>query len=177
MNFQNLQINTPDLPSVSEITFQKLSINYKNVEYISTLIFYGVLLIAWILIYFINPFKMPWLSWVLLGLWAGMFLYSFYLVGRRYESAGYALRQHDITYKSGVLFHSMTSLPFTRIQHSEISQGPLESMFGLATLRIFTAGGSGSDLSIEGLSHEDALKIKDFITEKTGKVSEEINGQ
>ncbi|RMD99456.1 MAG: hypothetical protein D6816_14930 [Bacteroidetes bacterium] len=92
------------------------------------------------------------------------------MVNSRYRMAGYALRAHDIMYKSGVFWHSTTVIPYSRIQHVEISQGPIQSAFGIATLRIYTAGGTRSDLTIEGLERKRANEIKEFITGKVAGI-------
>jgi len=64
-------------------------------------------------------------------------------------------------------------VPFKRIQHSEVTQGPVDRFFNLAKLRVFTAGGSGSDLTIPGLKLEEANKLKTLITARiTEKKSE-----
>lgn len=108
----------------------------------------------------------------MLVLWALGFVVSMYLAGKQYDRAGYALRDQDVTHRSGVWWHTVTTVPFSRMQHCEISQGPVQHAFGLATLRIFTAGGTSSDLSIDGLLKEEAVRIKDFITEKIGSQDE-----
>ncbi|MEY3369001.1 MAG: hypothetical protein RI973_2156, partial [Bacteroidota bacterium] len=85
-----------------------------------------------------------------------------------WSRAGYALREHDILYRRGVYFHTETAIPFNRMQHCEITRGPIERAFDLATLKIYTAGTSGGDLAIEGLPVEEAQRIKEFITLKIG---------
>ena len=79
------------------------------------------------------------------------------------------MREHDMLYKSGLIFRKTIALPFNRIQHSEINQGPIERKFNLASLSIFTAGGNNSDLAIPGLLNEDAQEIKSFIIQKSAK--------
>ena len=81
---------------------------------------------------------------------------------------GYAVRAKDIIYKSGVFWHTVTAIPFNRIQHVEKSSTPLERRFGIATLQLFTAGGSGGDLKIHGLSADNAEKLRFFILDKVG---------
>ena len=83
-----------------------------------------------------------------------------------FSRRGYALRERDLTYRKGWIFFSTTTLPFNRIQHTEVSQGPIEKKFDLCTLKIFTAGGSTSDLSIPGLEEEEAQQLRDFISKK-----------
>ena len=76
-------------------------------------------------------------------------------------------------HRKGVLFKSTTTIPFNRVQHCEISQGPIQRMFNLHTLEIFTAGGGKSDLAIPGLEGDTAQQIKEFIVKKTAIAEEE----
>jgi membrane protein YdbS with pleckstrin-like domain len=55
-------------------------------------------------------------------------------------------------------------VPISRIQHIEESRSWLARKLNLATLKIFTAGESGSDLKIDGLPHEEAKQINDFLS-------------
>lgn len=80
----------------------------------------------------------------------------------------YALRDKDILYKSGVFWQTVTAIPFNRIQHVEKSSTPLDRRFGIATLQLFTAGGSGGDLKIHGLPAQAAEDLRVFIIEKVG---------
>ncbi len=81
---------------------------------------------------------------------------------------GYAIRDKDIIHKSGVFWHTVTAIPFNRIQHVEKSSTPLDRRFGVATLQLFTAGGSGGDLKIHGLPAELAENLRVYILEKVG---------
>jgi membrane protein YdbS with pleckstrin-like domain len=85
----------------------------------------------------------------------------------------YALRKHDVIYTSGWIIRNTTVLPFNRVQHVEIKHGPIDRMFGLSSLKIFTAGGSQSDMVIPGLERERAQRIKELIVNKTGQDEEE----
>lgn len=80
----------------------------------------------------------------------------------------YAVRERDIIYKSGVFWHTVTAVPFNRIQHVEKSSTPLDRRFNIATLQLFTAGGAGGDLKIHGLPAKTAEKLRFFILEKIG---------
>ena len=85
------------------------------------------------------------------------------LIGFKYR--GYAVRTKDVSFKSGWLFHRMTTVPLNRLQHCEFTQGPLGRLFDLATVKVFTAGGNSSDLDIRGLRKENAIKLRDHITQ------------
>ena len=86
---------------------------------------------------------------------------------------GYAVRERDIIYKRGVFWHTVTAVPFNRIQHVEKSSTPLDRRFNIATLQLFTAGGTGGDLKIHGLPARTAEKLRIFILEKIGASVEE----
>ena len=76
----------------------------------------------------------------------------------------YLVHETYLSYKKGLLVRQMTMIPFSRIQHIEIDEGPIERYFNLSTLSIYTAGDSGKDLKISGLKKEKAQEIKELIT-------------
>lgn len=90
---------------------------------------------------------------------ATVLVWPFISVPRR----GYALRKHDIAYKSGVLVNTITTIPFDRIQHVETSRGPLDRHYGTSTLKLFTAGGSKGDLNIDGMDMDIAEHVRGFL--------------
>jgi len=81
---------------------------------------------------------------------------------------GYVVRDKDIVFKSGVIWRSVTAIPFNRVQHVETSNTPLDRKFGLANLQIFTAGGAGGDLKISGLGADIAEQLRVYILDKVG---------
>ena len=108
----------------------------------------------------------PWLWKVAGGLWVVLLILSVFISYKEYFVRGYILREKDITYRKGWLFHSQITVPFNRIQHTEINHGPIDRLFKLCQLDIFTAGGSSSDLSISGLDPKEAAKLKEYISGK-----------
>jgi membrane protein YdbS with pleckstrin-like domain len=52
------------------------------------------------------------------------------------------------------------------VQHTDVSQGPLERRFGLGTLVIYTAGTAHSRVNLEGLDHEVARRIRAHLLPK-----------
>lgn len=96
-----------------------------------------------------------------------------YYLGRLFASRSWVLRQRDITYRSGWLWHRVTTLPFNRVQHCGIAQGLIEKWYGLATLEIYTAGKSSSDMRIPGLDPALAEQLKTYILRRSNRGSEE----
>jgi uncharacterized protein len=174
MDFENNQLLSQHLPSIDDIQFESLELNYQKVSIYFTAFFFLVAMIVYlgIGIFVEELFASP-LIWIVVAGWilvAGFFVFLSY---KSYFYEGFALRQKDVVYKSGMWFRSTIIVPFNRVQHCEINQGPIDRYFGLSELSLFTAGGSSSDLNIPGLSQETAAKLKQFITNKVAHDEEE----
>ncbi|WP_300980430.1 PH domain-containing protein [Nonlabens sp.] len=161
----NDQVLADRLPNIEEAVFQKHPKRFLNKKLIAKVIIFLPLLVGVGVLYFLVE-DITWLWKAALAAWVFLFLIAVFLAYKEYFVRGYVLREQDITYKKGWLFHSQTTVPFNRIQHTEINHGPIDRLFKLCELDIFTAGGSASDLSISGLDPEDAAKLKDYISGK-----------
>ena len=80
----------------------------------------------------------------------------------------YAVREHDLLVRSGVIFRRWSAIPLTRIQHVDTRQGPVERMLGLSRLLVFTAAGMSADGSIPGLGEEDTRRLRDELARRGG---------
>jgi len=63
----------------------------------------------------------------------------------------------------GWLFHTDTVVPFVRVQHIDVTRGPIDKMFGTASLVVHTAGTHNSVVVLPGLAPERAAEIRDAI--------------
>jgi membrane protein YdbS with pleckstrin-like domain len=81
----------------------------------------------------------------------------------RYRSTWVRLDDDGLEYEHGWLWRHHISVPRSRIQHTDVTQGPYERRFGLATLVVYTAGTENASITIEGLSHETALAFRDAL--------------
>ena len=82
---------------------------------------------------------------------------------RIYRRLGYALDSRLLRTVRGWLFHVDTVVPFVRVQHIDVTRGPLDKMFGTATLVVHTAGTHNSIVTLPGLTPERAAEIRDAI--------------
>lgn len=85
---------------------------------------------------------------------------------RRYRRWGYRESGDEIEIRRGNLVRTRTIVPFGRVQHIDVAQGPIQRPFGLATLIMHTAGTHGSSVSLPGLKHADAEALRDRIRAK-----------
>jgi membrane protein YdbS with pleckstrin-like domain len=81
----------------------------------------------------------------------------------RYRRISYQVSEQGIRIRRGVVWRRVASVPRSRVQHTDVSQGPIERAFGLATLIIYTAGTHNASVSLGGLAHETALEIRDHL--------------
>jgi membrane protein YdbS with pleckstrin-like domain len=86
------------------------------------------------------------------------------VVGRRFRSWGYAEREDDLLVRRGVMFARLSVVPYGRMQFIDVSAGPLERAFGLATVRLHTAA-AATDARIPGLERKEAGRLRDRLTE------------
>jgi membrane protein YdbS with pleckstrin-like domain len=82
-----------------------------------------------------------------------------------YRRTSYRVDEQGIQIRRGVLWRTVSSVPRSRVQHTDVSQGPLERSFGLATLIVHTAGTHNASVSLGGLEHQVALRIRDHLIE------------
>lgn len=173
-DFINQQIHARDLPSIEQVTLEGLDKNHLKVEYIMNGIFALILVVVISVLFFAKGSEWPiWIFGVLAAAALFLVLLSVAFTKAIFRNKEYALRDQDILYQSGLFWKKFTVLPFRRIQHAEVHQGPLDRMFDLAKLRIYTAGGSSSDMSIDGLHIKTAQSIKHFILSKNMSNEEE----
>lgn len=85
-----------------------------------------------------------------------------------YNAFRYMVREQDLLVQTGVLFRRWSAIPHNRIQHVDTRQGPLERVFGLSRLLVFTAAGMSADGSIPGLRTEDAEALRDLLSRRGG---------
>ena len=81
----------------------------------------------------------------------------------RFRYTRYRVDENALTIARGVIWRSVTSVPTSRIQHTDVLQGPLQRQFGLATLIVHTAGTQDAAVSLSGLAHRDALPLRDSL--------------
>ena len=102
-----------------------------------------------------------------LGAWAAasalLAIWCFAWPRVRYRHLRYRLDPQGFTILRGVVWRSVTSVPKSRVQHTDVSQGPLERTFDLATLVVHTAGTQDASVSLGGLPHGVALRIRDYL--------------
>lgn len=144
-------------------TWQRLSPNYLRLKHrmvlISTFI---VLALA------VTPLAIwtPWWAAAAAGVaivaWG---VWRFVRARRVVARWGYAERGDDLHITSGLWWRSLNIVPYGRMQAVNITSGPIERSFGLATVSLVTASDS-SNATIPGLEAGAAAELRDRLTER-----------
>ena len=83
----------------------------------------------------------------------------------RYNARGYQISRDRLRVVRGILWRSDTIVPFGRIQHIDVDQGPVERALDIATMTLHTAGSHNASVSLPGLGHELAIQMREEIRE------------
>ncbi|MEU9156520.1 PH domain-containing protein [Streptomyces sp. NPDC048417] len=103
-----------------------------------------------------------WAAFALLPLAATA--WGWVLLGRNWRSWRYAERADDLLISRGVLWREETVVPYGRMQLVEVTSGPVERYFGLASVQLHTAA-AATDAAIPGLDPAEAERLRDRLTE------------
>ena len=85
-----------------------------------------------------------------------------------YRALSFGIDAQGVTIERGLWWRSRLALPRIRVQHSDVSQGPLQRRYGVATLKLYTAGSRYNKVELPGLTHEDAVAIREALIARGG---------
>ena len=85
------------------------------------------------------------------------------LAGARWSATGWRLDEDGLAIRRGLLWRSETLVPRSRVQHVDLGHGPIDRLFGLATLKVHTAGTHLSSVTLAGMAQADAEALRDAL--------------
>jgi len=107
---------------------------------------------------FAIPFALPLL----------LFLQALIMPKQRWKRARWSVDTTTIVWRHGVIFQAENTVPRSRVQHIEVTQGPLQRKLGLAALVIYTAGERLNAVTIAGMEAEEARALRSTLLERVG---------
>ena len=165
--FFNEPLDVSGLPQLHEHTFEPLDPSFLRIRWIGDGIFAAIVVIASVVLAFLVP------PWIPLAVGAGLLALTAltaWIQRLEVDHIGYLVREQDFSFRSGVISRNVTTVPFARVQHVSIDRGPLARYFGLATLQVRTAG---DGLTIPGMNHEVATRLKSLVVDRSGALADE----
>lgn len=106
-----------------------------------------------------------WWLWALPGLMIVITLIDLALVVRRVRAIGYAEADTELWLRKGLLFRTVTVVPYGRMQYVEIKTGPVLNAFGLATVTLHTAA-AATNAELPGIAREEADRLREQLTRR-----------
>ena len=155
------------LPSTKQ-PFYKLDPNYISVERVSGFI--------WFLLVFMGSSCGLLVNWqfnndttqvhyaimaVVLVFNGWLFLMPFFWPPAKYRHFSWSLDESGLEIHRGVFWKFKIAVPVARVQHADVSQGPLQRHYGIGTLTIHTAGTRNASVDLPGLNHDIAIQLRD----------------
>lgn len=168
-DFSNNNVFLENIPQKENVNYSTLEKKYLNVMVLNRVIWCVITLIAIIAIPILRDENFS-IYIYLSSLFIWLIIFTF--TGFSFKKKKYVFREHDLIYSSGVIFTKSILIPYNRIQHLAVHQGVFSRIYNLASIQFYTAGGSSSDISIKGLSKEDADRWKEFVSEKIKKLKQ-----
>ena len=169
-NFTNETIDTSHLPQFEEVAFTSLHPQYFKIILIHLALAFTVAILGFVVFFVLEPELFSQRTALILGVTfpiIALLVVAFAVVG--FKKTGFAFREHDVLYRSGVIATNTIVIPYNRVQHVALHEGLISRFFGLATIEIFTAGGSSSDITIPGIKKAQAENIKQLLMGKIQK--------
>ena len=107
-----------------------------------------------------------WLMYIGLAVAAIIFTIGFIWAKKSYDYTWYWLADEGLYIQSGVWWRKKTLIPFNRVQHTDVAQGPLERKYKLGKLVTHTAGTRDASVSLDGILLDTAHELRSVLQEE-----------
>lgn len=106
----------------------------------------------------------PWV-WISTGVFVLLMTWLLWLVPRQVRAIGFAETEEEFLIRRGIMFRSLTVVPYGRIQYVDVSEGPVARRFAIASITLHTASAETS-ASLHGLPASEAARLRDLLAER-----------
>lgn len=106
-----------------------------------------------------------WVGWTVVAVAVPWIAWRLWRAPRAFRRWGYAERDEDVYLTSGLMFRSLTCVPYGRMQMVQVQSGPIARLFGLATVEMVTSSTSGT-ITVPGLAADDAAALRDRLIQR-----------
>lgn len=163
---------TPPVVDWRQPDYRKVDLD-REIGWIVTGVLSGGWVLATIVLLLVD--EVPWMiSRGMALLWIpftiGVALLSYRWPPLEHRHTRYRVDEQLIHIERGVFWRISIAVPRSRVQHLDVTQGPLQRRHGLATLSIYTAGTEYSHVPLPGLSHEVAQWLRDVLLPRESRI-------
>lgn len=122
-------------------------------------------------------FAVPLLIATLLGIWVSRWVFvaagvallglawALWLIRRQVPAIGYAELEEELAVRRGIMFRTLTLVPYGRMQYIEVDSGPIARRYGIATVTLHTA--AVAEAKVPGLPQDEAKRLRDRLSKRS----------
>jgi membrane protein YdbS with pleckstrin-like domain len=165
--FRNDAIDTAHLPRYETVGMTPLQPRYWQVVLLNLGLLFLLIGVGLACVIAFEP-DFAVYKWQLVIFYVAVLLVALLFSRLAFKRKAYAFRDHDVLYRHGIIATSTIVIPYNRVQHVALHEGVFARIFGLAEIRVFTAGGSG-EIEIPGILKAEAEAIKQLLMGKIQK--------
>ena len=165
--FYNLSIHLDELPNFKQAELTPIAKTYQRLLWFNLFLLLVVFSAIPILLYFIVDEIPQFVLYIIASVFFIILFLRAIEISKGFPKRKFGVRELDVIFQKGYFFFKETVIPFKRIQHVEIKQGPALRILNLYSLKLYTAGAATGDLVIDGLSLEVAEKLKAKVLQVT----------
>lgn len=163
----NRQIWPDDIQTIESLSFVPLEKSYIKVLIARVVLVYLIFMACALILTLLVDLPIGWAFLSIVGVLALAMVVNIFLVRKIYNIRGYALRDKDISYRRGLLFTTVTTVPFSKIQQVSVRLNPISRIFGLYYVDVINGSQDAMNrISIPGLTHEKAEQMKSLLINK-----------
>ena len=106
-----------------------------------------------------------WIGFSVAGVLLLIWVWRMWLIPRQVRALGYYEGERELYLRSGIMFRSLTVVPYGRMQFVDMDEGPIARHYGMATVKLHTASAS-TDATIDGLPRAEANRLRRALSER-----------
>jgi membrane protein YdbS with pleckstrin-like domain len=162
----NRQLDFEHIHRVENLTYEPLEKKYIRVQVVGTALAYICLMLF--SLFFLFAEELPYRIFIVGGVECLLLcaaVINLMLLPKAYAYKGFAFREHDITYRSGLFFPSVVTIPLGKVQQVSIRQNPVSKLFGLYSIAVVNGAQFKAETVIPGLTEARANEMKTVIME------------
>ena len=146
-------------PTMDHRHWERVSPRYIVVDLIGYVISGAILVAISLVPLLVFQWQFGWAPPIVVGAIA---LLTVALTPRRVRAIGYQLRDDDLVFRRGLMWHRVVAVPYGRMQLVDINRGPIARLVGLSELRFVTAA-AATGVVIPGLPQQQAEELRDTL--------------
>ncbi|WP_226413874.1 PH domain-containing protein [Shewanella glacialimarina] len=154
---------TTQLTPLQDLVLNKVDDNYPKLQLYTSGVLFGVIAIVTCLFMILaSPLDLI-SKIIILPIILAIGAFATRLTYLKALTVCYGVFKDEFIMRQGLFWVSTTALPYTRLQHVNLSQGPLERKYQLITLKCFSAGSGEAEINLPGLPAKVAEHLRQHL--------------